>query len=221
MVDYSRFDHIGDSDSEEEEDVKNTAENFLSSSRSIPTKQPTNETSMPIGNNINSLLQPAGKLTPKGTEEGRLKFEHEGKTIYEWEQSLEEVNLYIKPPPGVPSSAIDCEISHQHLKLGLKGNPPFIDEDTGGPVKVDESYWMLDGGEININLQKMNKAETWTSALVGRGQAEVDPITKQEIQKKMMLERFQEENPGFDFSGADFNGMVPDPREFMGGVRYR
>ncbi|CAN0027242.1 unnamed protein product [Heterosigma akashiwo] len=37
----------------------------------------------------------------------------------------------------------------------------------------------------------------------------------------MMLERFQEENPGFDFSGAEFNGMVPDPREFMGGVKYR
>ena len=78
-----------------------------------------------------------------------------------------------------------------------------------------------------------------------RGGREVDPFTKQEIQKKMMLERFQEENPGcarllnrairhsahfrplrvvcsgaiflpldvawcrrFDFSGADFNGMV-------------
>ena len=24
------------------------------------------------------------------------------------------------------------------------------------------------------------------------------------------------QNPGFDFSGAQFNGMVPDPRVFMG-----
>jgi hypothetical protein len=29
------------------------------------------------------------------------------------------------------------------------------------------------------------------------------------LKKKMMLERFQEEHPGFDFSGADFNGNVP------------
>jgi len=37
----------------------------------------------------------------------------------------------------------------------------------------------------------------------------------------MMLEKFQEENPGFDFRGAGFNGNVPNPREFMGEVQYR
>jgi len=37
-------------------------------------------------------------------------------------------------------------------------------------------------------------------------------MTQSEVQKKILLERFQEENPGFDFSGADINGMVPDPR---------
>ncbi len=41
-----------------------------------------------------------------------------------------------------------------------------------------------------------------------------------EMQKNILLERFQEENPGFDFSGAEVNGMVPDPRNFMGGVKY-
>jgi hypothetical protein len=35
-----------------------------------------------------------------------------------------------------------------------------------------------------------------------------------------MLERFQEENPGFDFRDATFNGEVPNPRTFMGGVGY-
>ena len=35
-----------------------------------------------------------------------------------------------------------------------------------------------------------------------------------------MLERFGEENPGFDFRGAEFNGNVPDARNFMGGVKY-
>lgn len=28
------------------------------------------------------------------------------------------------------------------------------------------------------------------------------------------------QNPGFDFSGAEFNGEVPDARSFMGGVKY-
>ena len=35
-----------------------------------------------------------------------------------------------------------------------------------------------------------------------------------------MLERFQEEHPGFDFSNAEFNGSIPNPRTFMGGVSY-
>ena len=33
-------------------------------------------------------------------------------------------------------------------------------------------------------------------------------------------ERIYTQNPGFDFSGAEFNGAVPDPQTFMGGVRY-
>ena len=32
--------------------------------------------------------------------------------------------------------------------------------------------------------------------------------------------RFQEEHPGFDFSGAEFSGSAPDPRKFMGGVPH-
>ena len=76
---------------------------------------------------------------------------------------------------------------------------------------------MGDDGIINITLIKVHRGETWESAL--RGQS-VDPVTKENIQKELMLERFQEENPGFDFRGAEFSGSAPDPRTFMGGVKY-
>jgi hypothetical protein len=52
------------------------------------------------------------------------------------------------------------------------------------------------------------------------GHGELNPFVQGEVQKSLMLERFGEENPGFDFSGADFSGSVPDPRNFMGGVKY-
>jgi len=39
------------------------------------------------------------------------------------------------------------------------------------------------------------------------------------LQKKLLLERFQEEHGGFDFSDAQINGNVPDPRTFMGGIK--
>ena len=57
------------------------------------------------------------------------------------------------------------------------------------------------------------------SALVGRAGSKIDAYTKEEVKKKLMLERFQEEHPGFDFSGAEFNGTIPSAQEFMGGVK--
>jgi hypothetical protein len=150
---------------------------------------------------------------------GRQKFEYNGQVVYEWDQTLEEIRIYIKPPPQITAKQISCKITSTHLSLGLKGaEKPFIDEDFFSKVKIDESSWMMSDGEIEVNLQKCNKAETWDCALKGHG--ELNPFVKGEVQKQLMLERFGEENPGFDFSGADFSGSVPDPRNFMGGVKY-
>lgn len=69
----------------------------------------------------------------------------------------------------------------------------------------------------------MNKAEAWDAALLGRDgapQGAVDAGAKEEVKKALLLERFQEEHPGFDFSGAAFNGDVPAARDFMGGVKH-
>ena len=47
-------------------------------------------------------------------------------------------------------------------------------------------------------------------------------FSEQEINKKLMLERFQEEHPGFDFSGASFSGQAPSaPRFHLFSVRSK
>ena len=141
-----------------------------------------------------------------------------------------EVNMYIDAPPGVQASQLICNIRTDRVQIGLRGSDRFfINERTFSKVKTDDSSWYLDDdGVINIVLNKVYRGETWESPLLGRdggngdggsaGGRAVDPATKVEIQKELMLERFQEENPGFDFRGATFNGSVPDPREFMGGI---
>ena len=110
--------------------------------------------------------------------QGRHAFQHDGQTIYEWEQSLDEVNIWIRPPPGVTAQHLDIVITHEALRVGIKGNPPFLSEEAGGEVVVSESFWSLDSsdGEITINMQKMRKGQMWVSAL--KGHAELDPLAK-------------------------------------------
>ena len=60
------------------------------------------------------------------TKEGRIAFEYDGRTIYEWEQSLQECNIYLTPPTGLPKELIDIRITYNHLTVGVKDTTPFI-----------------------------------------------------------------------------------------------
>ena len=158
---------------------------------------------------------------------------HDGQIIYEWEQSLEEFFIYIKAPdcllsknkdeiirnikPGQEMPKLEVKFLTNHLKIGIKNLPPYIDEDLPNKIKASESLWQLDGDEISITLIKAIKAETWVCAL--KGHDTLNAFQKEEMQKKMLLERFQEEHGGFDFSDAEINGNVPDPRTFLGGIK--
>lgn len=136
------------------------------------------------------------------------------------------MELFVRPPPTLPSSYLAAEIKPAHLKIGLKGGEQwFIDEATFGKVDTTESTWLVEGEgearELNVVLVKASRGEIWDAALMGRiPGAVLDPVAKQAVQKELMLERFQEENPGFDFRNAEFNGAVPDAKTFMGGVKY-
>ena len=49
-----------------------------------------------------------------------------GEKVFEWDQTLEEVNMYINLPPNVHSKQFYCKIQSKHLELGIKGNPPYL-----------------------------------------------------------------------------------------------
>ena len=209
LSEYSKFDHLDDGSSGEEEEE-------ASSKPSVKSPVTTPQTAA------------AGPSMRKNQQNGRYVYEYDGKPIYEWEQSLEEVILYI--PNAPPAKELFCNILPHRLQLGKtlfvqSQGKFFIDEDTFGTVEVSESTWTVEDGTLVIYLAKANKAEVWEKALKGKegssAAAVLDPFAKQEVQKEMMLERFQAENPGMDFRGAEFNGSVPDPRTFMGGVKYR
>jgi hypothetical protein len=57
----------------------------------------------------------------------------DGRPLYEWSQSLSEVDVLIPGPgPRAPGHAFEVVFSPDRLRVGLKGNPPYIDVRMGG-----------------------------------------------------------------------------------------
>jgi len=203
VIDYSKFDDIDSDDCNSETEEQASA---------------------PLSNSNDKAV------VKQGSHPNRYVFEYNGQQIYEWEQSLEEVTMYVNAPKGKKANDFRIIIETNRLRIGLKGfDRFFIDEPTFGKVDTSESSWYIDDSIIHIILIKVARGSVWETPLLGKAdntsggksaKGIVDPVTKEKMTQELMLERFAEENPGFDFRDAKFNGAAPDPREFMGGIKY-
>jgi hypothetical protein len=158
--------------------------------------------------------------------------------VYRWEQSLEDVTVRARLPPGAAAAHVACALGGggNNVRLGLRGaGAPYLDARTAGPIVADESTWFVEdaddaaavvtaGGaaaprarQVTIVLVKARPGEAWLSAFAGH--APLDAEAHEADRKAILLERFGAEHPGFDFRDAAVSGEVPDAREFMGGMR--
>ena len=232
LSDYSKFDHLDEEDSDDDEQQQQQSAPVTNN----PINQSAGQAAVPQSSSPsphNQRQQELGTSMRKNESNGRYVFEFNGNPIYEWEQKLDDVVVYVKSPV-TRGDQIVCEISPKRLKLGLKSASQFfISEETFGTVDVSESTWSLEDDDDNhsnngtnkvivIYLIKAHRGELWDTALKGNEStaSDIDPMAKEQVRKDLLLERFQEENPGFDFRDAEFNGSVPDARTFMGGVKY-
>jgi hypothetical protein len=234
LSEYSKFDKLDDGSIEDDAGKQPSCD---VSAQSPIEMRPAQETELFAPNIKGSSIQ-RDKNHPN-----RYYFQYNGQRVYCFQQDLDQMIIYVKPPPHVQTgSQIQCEITASHVKLGLKGNAEwYLNENTYGKVDVDESTWSLEEDEdsplqkvICIYLTKANRGVLWDAALKGNPNsttlsknADPSPLSvtlnafdKEQVKKELMLQRFQEENPGFDFRGAEFNGSIPDARDFMGGVKY-
>lgn len=53
-------------------------------------------------------------------------FQHEGQKVYEWDQTLHDVNIYIDAPPGVRAKQLVVIVTATHLTVSIAGNPPYL-----------------------------------------------------------------------------------------------
>ena len=57
----------------------------------------------------------------------RHQFRHQDQVVYEWEQTLNDVNIYIQVPAGVKGKQIYVDLETTHIKVGIKPNPPYLE----------------------------------------------------------------------------------------------
>ncbi|KAJ1258722.1 hypothetical protein BS78_10G097500 [Paspalum vaginatum] len=122
---------------------------------------------------------------------------------YSWTQQLPEVTITVPVPEGTKSRFVVCDIKKNHLKVGLKGQPPIIDGELYNPVKVDDCFWSIeDGKSLSILLTKHNQMEWWKSVIKGDPEvdtqkvepensklSDLDPETRQTVEKMMFDQR--------------------------------
>ncbi|XP_057464047.1 protein BOBBER 1 isoform X2 [Actinidia eriantha] len=122
---------------------------------------------------------------------------------YSWVQTLQEVTINVPVPPGTKSRFITCEIKKNHLKVGLKGQPPIIDGELCQSIKVDDSFWSLeDQKSISVLLTKQNQMEWWKCLVKGGPEidtqkvepensklSDLDPETRSTVEKMMFDQR--------------------------------
>ncbi|KAJ8266820.1 hypothetical protein GJAV_G00135050 [Gymnothorax javanicus] len=124
----------------------------------------------------------------------------------QWYQTMEEIFIEVNVPPGTSAKEIKCVLESKQIQLCVKGCE-ILKGRLFGTTVADEGTWTLEDRKlIRIILTKSNReaGNCWQSLLEGEYCA--NAWVQDQMQRKLTLERFQRENPGFDFSGAEISG---------------
>mmetsp|Transcript_77574 Transcript_77574/g.95065 ORF Transcript_77574/g.95065 Transcript_77574/m.95065 type:complete len:260 (+) Transcript_77574:32-811(+) len=151
----------------------------------------------------------------------REKFLYCGRKVFEWEQTLQEITIWIMVPQHIKAKDINCIFDKKHLYICQKGKfKPFCDAELAYQVSVSDCTWYFDNEDgkntMVISMTKLNMSQNWLR--IFQRQKPINPLQAEKTKKSMMLERFARENPNFDFSSATFDGHCPEPGNFLDGI---
>lgn len=136
------------------------------------------------------IAQLLSSLLPRKRK--RFQHSHEGRVVYEWDQTPKVATLYIRPPEGVTKNDLDIRIACRHLRVGRKGKPSFLREETYDVVNEEMSSWSLrSNGELQIYLQKARRAE-WPTILLHNSEKFPIPALSAKLKLPISWTRQQE-----------------------------
>jgi len=124
-----------------------------------------------------------------------------------WYQTAEEVVIEVPSPSEVRGRDVGVKITPSHILFEIKDTVIFEGE-LFDNVIVDESTWSVEDRQlVRILLAKsITKDNFCWKSLFQDGRCAPDVWTLDQMQRKLTLERYQIEHPGFDFSSAEISG---------------
>ena len=74
-------------------------------------------------------------------------------------------------PKGTKGRDLNVSIQQKKIKIAYKNKPAAVDDavlldgELCNTIKVEESTWLIDNGELQVHLEKINKQEWWKNVV--------------------------------------------------------
>lgn len=143
-----------------------------------------------------------------------------GHLPYQWDQTFDEVNVYVVIPSNLTSHNIRVSIEAQYISLVIPdfGNyaswkNPGVMGSLHNKIVVGESTWMFEPGLVTITMSKSLPGTTWSQVFQDQPS---NFLSIEEDKKRLLKEKFQNQfGSQFNFDQAQITGNVPDPRTYL------
>ncbi|KAJ3106585.1 hypothetical protein HDU97_005950 [Phlyctochytrium planicorne] len=84
---------------------------------------------------------------------------------YKWKQTLKDVDITVEIPKGTRGRDLAIVLKKKEISVGFKGKEPIFNGELCQSIKLEDSTWTLEGGEIQIHLEKINQMEWWKNVV--------------------------------------------------------
>ncbi|KAJ3191338.1 hypothetical protein HK101_007866 [Irineochytrium annulatum] len=145
------------------------------------------------------------RLEKEKEAEARLREKAEQEALpYRWKQTLKDVDITCTVPSGTRGRDLSVVLKKKEISVGFKGKEPIFAGELCNTIKLEDSTWTLESGEIQIHLEKINGMEWWKNVF-DQKQKSMGLPSSDEMKKQDILRKFQAQHPEMDFSNAKFS----------------
>lgn len=126
-----------------------------------------------------------------------------------WSQTVSDVNIEVDLQQGTKGREVKVDIRPSRISCTVRGSIVFQGKLFEKVIEDDSTWTLEDAKLLRILLSKVRKDDYWSSLLESGGY-QPDPATLLQMRQKLDLERYELENPGFDFSSARLDKQYED-----------